>query len=135
MKYNNKWFSLIEVIVATSILTIAVFWVFKLIAENSKILANSNNFMQANFLLQPTKECLNKIGLTALFAEWSTVYLDLWNDWITCNIWNSTDLLVLDNIEYKIRADKESSWVDYINWNIIVNSNLNWEVTLEYLQK
>lgn len=135
MKYNNKWFSLIEVIVATSILTIAVFWVFKLIAENSKILTNSNNFMQANFLLQPTKECLNKLWLTTLFLQLSPVYLDLWINWVDCLIWDDEDLLVLDNIEYQIYAKENLRWSDFIDWNIVIDSGVTWKVESNYLQK
>lgn len=135
MKYTSRWFSLIEVIVATSILTIAVFWVFKLIAENSKILANSNNFMQANFLLQPTKECLNNIWLAQLRLETSPVYLDLWTSWTDCLIGSNNSLLILDNIEYQIYAEKIENWIDYIDWNIIISSSNNWEINLIYLQK
>jgi hypothetical protein len=139
MKYSNKWFSLIEVIVATSILTIAVFWVFKLIAENSKILTNSNNFMQANFLLQPTKECLNKIWndiwINVLGSMLSPVYLNLWFTWTDCSTWNNTTLLILDNIEYQIYAEINNKWSDFIDWNIIIDSNVAWKVKLNYLQK
>lgn len=139
MKYNNKWFSLIEVIVATSILTIAVFWVFKLIAENSKILTNSNNFMQANFLLQPTKECLNKIWndiwINVLGSMLSPVYIDLWSTWTDCSTWNNATLLVLDNIEYQIYAKKNNSWADFIDWDIVIDSDITWKVEANYLQK
>ena len=135
MQYNNKWFSLIEVIVATSILTIAVFWVFKLIAENSKMLSNSNNFMQANFLLQPVMECLENIWLITLQPLLSPVYIDLGPNWTECSVGTNNTILILDNIEYQIYADKTGNGIDFIDWNIVVDSNLNWKTSIDFLQK
>ena len=135
MQYNNKWFSLIEVIVATSILTIAVFWVFKLIAENSKMLSNSNNFMQANFLLQPVMECLDNIWLITLQPLLSPVYIDLGLNWTECSVGTNNTILILDNIEYQIYADKTGNGIDFIDWNIVVDSNLNWKTSIDFLQK
>ena len=54
----NKAFSLIEVIVASIILSLAVFWVFKLIWEYEKIINNSDNYKTATSLFIPFEECL-----------------------------------------------------------------------------
>ena len=59
MKKNNKAFTLIEVIVATGILMISVFWVYKLIWENAKLINNSDNYLQLNLLFSPLSSCFS----------------------------------------------------------------------------
>lgn len=139
MKKNIDWFSLIEVIVATSILTIAVFWIFKLISENSKILANSQNYIQANLLLQPTKECLDYLfksqWLDYLKNLTTPIYIDLLDNNSLCLVWNSSTRNILDDIEYVIYLEKYDEWINFINWKInIKNDSIN-TISIEYLQK
>ncbi len=62
---NNKAFSLIEVIIAATILSITVFWVYKLIGENSKLIANKDVFVERNILLNDMKECIENIGFAS----------------------------------------------------------------------
>jgi prepilin-type N-terminal cleavage/methylation domain-containing protein len=62
MKKYIKAFTLIEVIIATTILSIAVFGVYKLIGENTKIIQNSDNYFKANSLLPSITNCIENIG-------------------------------------------------------------------------
>jgi len=139
MKSNYRAFSLIEVIVATSILTIAVFWVFKLIWENSKIIAESQNYIQANLLLQPSKECLDYIlkenDLNYMSSNLSGSYLDLNNFSGPCSIWTDNSINTLDNIDYSIYIEKNTEWIDYIDWKINISSDVINPITFDYLQK
>jgi prepilin-type N-terminal cleavage/methylation domain-containing protein len=139
MRNNSNAFSLIEVIVATSILTIAVFWVFKLIWENSKILSHSQNYIQANLLLQPSKECLDYLlkdnGINNMKSEILPMYLDLSNFTGVCSIWNNLTVNIVDNIGYSIYIEKNSEWVDYIDWKINIVSELINPLYFNYLQK
>lgn len=139
MKKNINWFSLIEVIVATSILTIAVFWIFKLIWENSKILANSQNYIQANLLLQPSKECLDYLlkisDLNTVKTTLSWAYLDLSDfNWV-CVIWNNLTVNTLDNIDYSIYIEKNNEWSDFVDWKINIASDFIQPLYFDYLQK
>lgn len=72
---DKKAFSLIEVVVATWILSIAVFWVYKMIWENNKIINNSNNFLNKTALFPVLETCIEQSGETT----W-TIYIDLWTD-------------------------------------------------------
>lgn len=139
MKNNFKAFSLIEVIVATSILTIAVFWVFKLIWENSKILSHSQNYIQANLLLQPSKQCLDYLlkdnWLNNMQTEALPIYLDLSNFTWVCSIWNNLTVNTVDNIDYSIYIEKNDEWVDYTDWKINIASEVINPLYFNYLQK
>jgi prepilin-type N-terminal cleavage/methylation domain-containing protein len=97
MKNTKKAFSLIEVIVASTILSIAVFGVFKLIWENQKLINNSDNYKTANSLFIPFRECLeNIIGNSGTI--WTTFHLNLKE----CNISATQTWIILDNIEYSL---------------------------------
>lgn len=139
MKKSLYAFSLIEVIVATSILTIAVFWIFKLIWENSKILAQSQNYIQSNLLLQPSKECLDYLlkDNDLNYMKWLPIpfYLNL-NDfsWV-CSLWNINTINTVDNIDYKIIINKNSEWGDYIDWNIGISTDTSNTILLDFIQK
>jgi len=139
MKNNKSGFSLIEVIVATSILTIAVFWIFKLIWENSKIISQSQNYIQANLLLQPSKECLDYLlkdkGLVYMKAQTAPIYLDLDNFSWPCNIWVNTSINTVDSIDYIIYVEKNSEWLDFIDWKITITSDVIVSLDFDYLQK
>lgn len=139
MKNNFKAFSLIEVIVATSILTIAVFWVFKLIGENSKIISQSQNYIQSNFLLQPSKECLDYLlkdnDLDYMKNNLSGSYLDLNNFSWVCSVWINTTVNTVDNIDYQIYIEKNNEWTDFVDWKINVLTDTTSSVTIDYLQK
>jgi prepilin-type N-terminal cleavage/methylation domain-containing protein len=139
MKNNFKAFSLIEVIVATSILTIAVFWVFKLIGENSKIISQSQNYIQSNLLLQPSKECLDYLlkdnDLDYMKNNLSGSYLDLNNFSWVCSVWINTTVNTVDNIDYQIYIEKNNEWTDFVDWKINVLTDTTSPVTIDYLQK
>ncbi|NDK08217.1 hypothetical protein EOM39_03125 [Candidatus Gracilibacteria bacterium] len=66
MKYNKRAFSIIEVVVSSIILSLSVFGIYKLIAENNKILNNSNNFLDANILITNITSCIENIGFDTL---------------------------------------------------------------------
>jgi hypothetical protein len=139
MIINRKAFSLVEVIVASGILTIAVFWVFKLIAENSKIISLSQNYIQANLLLQPSKECLDYLlkdkGMISMKNESIPFYLDLNSFTWVCNIWTSSTVNNLDNIDYIIYVEKNNEWIDFIDWKININSEVISPLYFDFLQK
>ncbi|MCP4523510.1 MAG: hypothetical protein GY828_04795 [Candidatus Gracilibacteria bacterium] len=136
MKNAKKAFSLIELIVATSILTLTVFGVLKLIGENTKTISNAQLSSQLNYLLQPTKECLGSIGISTLQAEGTTVYVNIGSpDNPLCLIGNSNTLLTIDGIEYQIKADKISYNTKYIRWNLEVSDNFGGIATMNFLQK
>jgi prepilin-type N-terminal cleavage/methylation domain-containing protein len=133
---NKKAFTLIEIIIATSILTIAFLWVYKLIWENTKIINYSNDNIIANSLFSPLKECLNNIWFDN-FKNDPSLFYDF-NFWASPNLDNcltwTTNKVILNNIEYKLSWNITSSWADFIDWKLNINSDLN-EVETTFKQK
>ncbi len=132
---SKKAFTLIEIIVATSILTIAVFWVFKLIWENNKIMSTSQNIKNSHFLLQPMSECLESIGISQLQSEWNQIYIDLWVHKNKCSIWNSNTFVELNNLDYQLLAEKKSYNWDSIVWDLKISDWVNKDIIVEFFQK
>ena len=137
MDFNKKWFSLIEVVIATSIITITVFWVYKLIWENSKIISNSSNYLQVNSLIPVLQECLEDIGFNNLYSSvWEEYTIGLWNSWFLneCNK-NSTDSIIIDNIEYNMSVEIiDISTDEYIEWELAISSENTKTMTWYYKQ-
>jgi prepilin-type N-terminal cleavage/methylation domain-containing protein len=122
-KYNIKAFTLIEVIVASAILSITVFWVYKLIWENAKLINNSNNYLQLNSLFSVFEECI-KNKWYSNFLDNSTTKFNFWNNLIWCETDSST-WVIIDNIEYFLEAkiDYGNKKTDYIDFEL----KIEWE--------
>jgi prepilin-type N-terminal cleavage/methylation domain-containing protein len=108
---NLEAFSLIELVVATSILTIAVFWVYRLIWENTKLITNSNISTKTVLLFPVVETCIKYLDLK------SDDYIFIWNDYKTCE--TSQKVNKIDNIDYTFEV--KNIWVD--SWEIIISSD------------
>lgn len=117
---SKKAFSLIETIIATGILSITVFWIYKLIWENNKIVANSNNFLTQNLVYENAEECLKWEDF-----DWKK-FIDFWNDLKSCNIWNTEKTTTIDNIDYTISANSVKLNWKIVFWKIKVDSSVTW---------
>jgi len=127
---NKKAFSLIEVIVATSILSIAVFWVYKMIGENSKIVINSNNYLNTSLLFPIIETCIDSNWIT------TSKYIDLWIDYKSCNYSDTNIINKIDNIDYVLFADmKDNTPSKSRILEISVSSDYTATSTWIYIQK
>jgi len=125
MKKEKKAFSLIEVMVAWIILSISVFGVFKLIAENTKIINNSDNYRTANSLFNPLIECIENIEYSGFTNKtiWENYRLNFWSDLKWCEIWD-TNQITLDNIDYILES--EIIWHEaneFIEFSLTINTD------------
>lgn len=127
---NKKAFSLIEVVVATSILSIAVFWVYKMIWENNKIITNSNNYLNKTSLFPVLETCIEQSWITS----W-TKYIDLWSDLKSCATSNSEIINKIDNIEYVLKVSLGNDLTNSRIWETSINSNFSGTSTWIYIQK
>lgn len=108
MKYKKNWFTLLEILVASFILSIVVFSVLKLISENKKLINNSKNITNMYNLVPNIKECIKNIWYENFKNNTQTWYsINFWNDLKSCQTWNLNYTSI--NIE----------WIDYIS-NIIL---------------
>ncbi len=127
---NKKWFTILEIIVATSILTISVFWVYKLISENNKIINNSNIYLNTTMLIPSIENCIKNIEPSL----WVKHYFDFWTNYEECNILNNEVINTIDNIEYVISAEWTNTPI-WKRWEIIIYSDNTWKVESIFLQK
>ena len=135
MKKNKKAFSLIEVLMATWILTIAVFWVYRLIWENSKVIGNSNTYLQTNNMITPLMECIENIWFDNFKNNTVTnYYFDFWPNLTWCFTWTTSTWMVFDNIEYELTWNITGSWTTYIDWSLWVSTQTTWKITKDYKQ-
>lgn len=127
---DKKAFSLMEVIIATSILSISVFWVYKMIGENNKIIKNSNNFLNKTLLFPVIEVCIKKSWI----VNWKN-YIDLWVDLKSCSTQNTEIVNKIDNIEYILIAELRSDLSTSKIWDISVEDDFSWTSTWIYIQK
>ena len=136
MKKTKKGFSLIEIVIATWIITISVFWVYKMIWENTKIIWNSSNYLQVNSLFPVLEDCIENIGFdTIMWNWWSEFDFNFWpsNNPINCYIWN-TNNVTLDNINYFLHWKILNSNTDTIEWELSIWSEEIKKITWYYKQ-
>lgn len=98
MKKNTPWFTLIEVLVATSILSLSIFGIYKLIGENMRLIGNSSALSTAALLLNDEKECIKSFWYDAFWNSWK-YSISFWDDNGSCATWSYV-------------TDYSFSWVD-----------------------
>jgi len=137
MKKNKIAFTLVEVVVATSILMISVFGVYKLIWENSRLINNNDNYLQLHSLFPALESCIDKIGynnFSYTFPSdiWKTNKYDFWNNMNWCINNSSSWKIILDNIEYSL-SSKVLSWgIDFIDFELEISWDWVWTYTWSY---
>ncbi|MDD3302414.1 MAG: hypothetical protein PHN31_02585 [Candidatus Gracilibacteria bacterium] len=127
MNINKKGFSILEVVVASMILSLSVFGIYKLIAENNKIINNSNNFFDANILITNMIDCIEGIGFDTLksssfLTNTGSFYFEnsLTGKCITGN-YNTSFTFTgnnINNINYYLYGKITNSTVDTLDWTL-----------------
>jgi len=132
MKKNKRAFTLVEVVVATSILMISVFWVYKLIGENSRLINNNDNYLQLHSLFPALESCIDKIWYYTTIV-WDIKKYDFWSTmtWCTKHISNPLKV-ILDNIEYSLSSKVLSWWIDFIDFELEISWDWIWTYTWSY---
>jgi len=128
-KNNKNAFGLLEIIVATSILTIAVFWVYKMIWENTKLINNSDNYIQMSSLFSSFENCIDYLKID--WNVWESYNFWFWNTWTLCFTWSSQKVS-LDNMDYFLSWSITWTWVNYIDWKLQISNESVWEILKEY---
>ena len=98
--------------ISAIILSIAVFWVFKLIWENQKLINSSDNYKTAIYLFIPFHECIENIFWNNK-TTWTDYYISLNN----CSTWTTQTWITIDNIDYVLHwetSNLSSNTIDYI---------------------
>lgn len=141
MNINKKWFSILEVVVASMILSLSVFWIYKLIAENNKIINNSNNFFDANILITNMIDCIEWIWFDTLKS--SSFLTNTWSFYFEnsltwkCITWNYNTSFTftwnnINNINYYLYWKITNSTVDTLDWTLWVYGESVWVIEKEW---
>lgn len=126
---NKKWFTLIEIVIATGVITISVFWVFKLISENNKIIENSNNYLNSTLLLNIAENCIENTWINATRFIW------LWENLKNCNISSSEIISTIDWLDYSIKADIIQNSSTWKVWEITIFNENIWNINNTFIQR
>lgn len=134
MKRFKKWFSIIEIVISTAILTIWVFWVYKLIWNNMNFIANNENLLQLNMLYIPFRECIKSIWYNSLswnYNSWDSFSINFWSDNMWCFTWiyNTTydfSWVILQNQEYFMYGKIIEKTLTWIKLELNIYNNLSW---------
>lgn len=130
---NKKAFTLIEVIIATSILTISVFWVYKLISQNSKIIENSNNYLNTTLLFPVLENCIENLDLNLDIND--SRFFNLWGNLKECSAYDEEKINSIDNISYILHAKLKQNSGTWTIWGTKIVSDFTWTHTWTYIQK
>lgn len=139
-KQTKKWFSLVEVVISAIILSLTVFWIYKLIAENNKVINNSNNYLDANLLLSNITNCIENFGFDSMKASsmntstWS-FYFDSNSLTWKCMTWNiDSSPIKLNNLDYYLYWKIEEKNDKFLKWILWVKNDSIWKIEKEYTQ-
>lgn len=136
MNKNLNWFSIIEIIISTVILTMWVFWVYKLIGNNMSYISNNENLLQQNLLYAPMRECIKSIGydtLSGSYNSWDSFSINFWDNQMWC-FTGSYDAnydftwVVVDNQEYFLYGKINSKSATRIKLELNIYTTLNKEL-------
>jgi hypothetical protein len=138
---SNRAFSIIEVVVSSIILSLSVFWIYKLIAENNRIIDNSNNYLDANLLINNMISCIDNIWFDSLKASsfatsTGSFYFENSLTW-KCLTWNynsdySFSWVKLNNLDYYLYWRIITSWTDSLIWKLCVYNDSVWKIEKDY---
>jgi len=101
MYSENNWFTLVEIIVATIILTVGVFGVYKIIAINMSLIASHGRYEAMLALENPLRACL-------LSSSWALntkasgyeFYVSFGSDLMGCSIESSETGITLNETTF-----------------------------------
>lgn len=141
MLWKKKyWFTLLEIMVASAILSLTVFWVYKLIWENSRLIGNKDIFLQKNILIYNIKECLDTLWFFAFRTNPQSEYS--FNFWATkndCNTWSfspdySFTPVNMNGNDYFLYGKITNSGATFLDWELSIFEESTWKVSKNYKQ-
>lgn len=124
-KVNKKAFTLIEIIIATIILTAWIFGIYKLLSINVSNLNDYDNKAQINDLFINMQECIKSIWFSS-FSAW-TVSFNFWadNKWCFTGAYDSSlsfSWVNIDNKDYFLYWSASLA-SDKINWQLFIKES------------
>jgi prepilin-type N-terminal cleavage/methylation domain-containing protein len=136
---KKKAFSLIEIIVATSVISMTIFWVYSLIAKNGKLIQNSWAYLQGEILIGNIKECINFLWFNTF--KWNSQKEYSFNlpfTW-TCSTWTYSSWYTfspfqIDGKNFFLFATITNSWANFIEWKLGSYEESIGKIEKDYIQ-
>jgi hypothetical protein len=120
MKKNLLAFSLIELIVATTIATIGVFWIYSLIWNNQFNINNLWEYSKKESLYYSVFECIKTKGVIFSKNKGDKLFINFWNNLKQCNITNSKKETKIDGIEYIFKVEIFEKYTNFLKLKISI---------------
>lgn len=116
-----KGFSLVEIIVSTIILTIGVFWVYKLIGNNMALLWKNETILTMKTLEKNLQQCILYLSENGSNFTGSGFSIYFWDDLLWCEKWTFEENynftgVVMNNQTFFLYGKEDNLW--QINYNI-----------------
>lgn len=133
MNLSKKAFSLIEIIISISILTIWVFWVYKLIWNNMNLLSNNETSKTLESLYNPFWECLKYFWFENIntYNIWDKFSVNFWEDNLWCYTWSfdnnySFSWIKLNNQEFFLFWEITQKEAEKITLKLNIFNDISW---------
>ncbi|EKE26260.1 MAG: hypothetical protein ACD_4C00353G0002 [uncultured bacterium (gcode 4)] len=130
MLNNKSGFTIIEVLMATLILWLTVFWILKLTNNNSLQVNNLNKQADMSLIFWNTKECMKSIWYNYFNSTiWITWSINFWIDNNWCYTWSYDSSLSFSWINIKWQDEYWSYYITstwWTNYLDVVNIVSDW---------
>lgn len=108
--FYKKWFTLVEVLVASMILSVVVFGILRLVNNNTKQTVNLEKNNEMFDVYSNSLECIKSLWYLYLSSYTATQSLNFWNSWSSCFTWTYDINLSFSWIEIKSYFDWQQAW-------------------------
>jgi Tfp pilus assembly protein PilV len=122
MKKNKKAFSLVELIIATIVLTIGVFWVSALLTNTQNNINNVENFSKKETLFYSVFECFKSEKDFSNSTDWATFYVNFWTDLKECDVNSTKTATTINNLDYYFKVEVTDKTSNEKELKIFVNN-------------
>lgn len=130
--WAKKWFTLIEVLVASLILSSVFFAILSMISNNSRQTVNLNASSTMDELFLSSKACIQSFGYTALSGMTSTQSLNFGTDNLICATGSYSPSLSFTGISLARDTDTETGSLTF--WNYFTQTGSENGITItDYL--
>lgn len=118
---NKSGFTLVEVLVASLILSVVVFGILRLVNNDTKQASNLDKNTESYQIFNNSLECIKSFWYNYLSSNTATQSLNFWSNWDNCLTWSYDSNYTFSWIEMKSYFDKKQWWSN-IYWSYFKTS-------------
>lgn len=143
--WNKSGFTLVEVLVASLILSVVVFWILRLVNNDVIQTSNLEKNNEMYLIYNNSLECIKSFWYNYLSSNTSTQSINFWSNWDNCLTWSYNTNFTFSWIELKTFFDnmewwssfywsyfKTSTWANFLNINSYIS---DWMIIKNFTYK